>query len=245
MAKFQTVFKRYEKKYIITKDKADLLMNKIGDRLSPDKYGRSTVCNIYFDTPDYRIIRHSMEKGVFKEKLRVRSYNCPDADSIVFVELKKKYKGVVYKRRVSMKYSDAIKYLIRGTRPEGINEQVLNEIDYFIKFYPSLQPRVSLFYDRIAFYCKEDKNLRITFDTNIRYRTSKLDISQGSEGTIISENNTAVMEIKCVGSMPLWLTKELSALNIFPSSFSKYGKAYSVFLPAQNEKLQQTTKSEV
>lgn len=229
MAKIQTIFTRYEKKYIIDEEKARLLLSRIGYRLSPDKYGKSTVCNIYFDTPDFRIIRHSMEKGVFKEKLRIRSYNCPEADSMVFVELKKKFKGVVYKRRVRMKYADAVKFLLKGIRPEGVNEQVLSEIEYFRNYYPSLQPKVSLFYDRIAFYSKEDKSLRITFDTNIRYRTKKLDIAQGSEGKVISESNKAVMEIKCIGSMPLWLTRELSALEIFPSSFSKYGKAYSSF----------------
>lgn len=231
----QTIFKRYEKKYIINKEKAELLLSRTGHRLSPDKHGKSTVCNIYFDTPDFRIIRHSMEKGVFKEKLRIRSYNCPEADSMVFVELKKKFKGVVYKRRVRMKYSDAVKYLLRGIRPENTSEQILNEIDYFRSYYPSLQPRVSLFYDRLAFYSKEDKNLRITFDTNIRFRTKKLDIATGSEGKVISEENKAVMEIKCIGSMPLWLTKELSDLEIFPTSFSKYGKAYSVFTMPEAE----------
>lgn len=236
MAKFQTIFKRYEKKYLIDEEKAKLLLSRIEHRLSPDKYGKSTVCNIYFDTPDFRLIRHSMEKGVFKEKLRIRSYNCPEADSPVFVELKKKFKGVVYKRRVNMKYSDAIKYLLRSVRPEGLNEQVLSEIDYFKSYYPSLQPRVSLFYDRLAYYSKEDKNLRITIDTNIRYRTSKLDIAQGTEGEVILGNGKAVMEIKCIGSMPLWLTKELSELKIFPSSFSKYGKAYQNFT-ANEEKI--------
>ena len=129
MAKFQTVFTRCEKKYIIDEEKAKKLLSVIGNRLSPDKYGKSTVCNIYFYTPDFRIIRHSMEKGVFKEKLRIRSYNCPEADSMVFVELKKKFKGVVYKRRIRMKYSDAVKYLLRDVRPEGVNAQVLSEID--------------------------------------------------------------------------------------------------------------------
>ena len=235
MAKIQTVFKRYEKKYIISKEKASLLIERIEHRLTPDKYGKSTVCNIYFDTPDFRIIRHSMEKGVFKEKLRIRSYNCPEADSTVFVELKKKFKGVVYKRRISMPYADAVKYLLRDVRPTGVNEQVLNEIDYFKKFYPSLRPAVSLFYDRIAFLCKEDKNLRITFDTDIRFRTRRLDIAQGSEGTKISEDDKTVMEIKCVGAMPLWLTNELTELEIFPTSFSKYGKAYSIFTAAVKE----------
>lgn len=237
MVKIQTNFKRCEKKYIITNDKASRLIERIGHRISPDKYGKSTVCNIYFDTPDFRIIRHSMERGVFKEKLRIRSYNCPTAESRVFVELKKKYKGVVYKRRISMKYADAVKYLLRGVRPEGADEQVLNEIDYFKSYYPSLQPRVSLFYDRVAFYSKEDKNLRITFDTNIRFRTKKLDIAQGTEGQAVSGSGESVMEIKCIGAMPLWLTRELTDLEIFPSSFSKYGKAYSVFTSPHTEKL--------
>lgn len=229
MAKFQTVFKRYEKKYIVSKEQANILVSRISDKIAPDKYGRSTVCNIYFDTPDYRIIRHSMEKGVFKEKLRIRSYNCPTAESPVFVELKKKYNGVVYKRRVCMGYADSVNYLIKGRRPEGLNPQVLNEIDYFKSFYPSLRPAVSLFYDRIAFYCKNDKELRITFDTDIRFRTSGFDLARGSQGTKVLDDDKAVMEIKCIGAMPLWLTKELSALQIFPSSFSKYGKAFTIF----------------
>ena len=236
MGNFQTIFKRFEKKYIVTLPAAREFIDSISDYMIPDKYGKSTICNIYFDTPDYRLIRHSMEKGVFKEKLRIRSYNCPTAESNVFVELKKKFKGVVYKRRINMSYSDAVRYLIHHKKPENADEQILKELDYFMDFYPRIRPAVALFYDRVAFYCKDDKNLRITFDTNIRFRTKNLDISTGSEGFRVNEKNTAVMEIKCIGSMPLWLTAALSEHKIFPSSYSKYAKAYEIFSSATEEK---------
>ena len=147
MGKFQTIFKRFEKKYIVTLPAAREFIDSISDYMIPDKYGKSTICNIYFDTPDYRLIRHSMEKGVFKEKLRIRSYNCPTAESNVFVELKKKFKGVVYKRRINMSYSDAVRYLIHHKKPKNADEQILKELDYFMDFYPRIRPAVALFYD--------------------------------------------------------------------------------------------------
>lgn len=235
MKKFQTVFKRYEKKYVITKEKANRLVEMIEDKIAPDKYGKSTVCNIYFDTLDYRVIRHSMEKGIFKEKLRIRSYNCPDADSTVFVELKKKFDGVVYKRRVDMTYAEAVNYLIAKRRPKHPNEQVLNEIDYFLKFYPSIRPSFSIFYSRIAFYCKSDKNLRITFDSDVRFRTTDLDLAKGSYGHEILSSEKTIMEIKCASAMPLWLTNALTELEIFPTSFSKYATAFALFIGENNK----------
>lgn len=228
MAKYKAVFKRYEKKYRITDEQRRQLTESIGEHMKPDEYGVSTICNIYFDTPDFRLIRASVEKPVFKEKLRIRSYGVPDASSNVFVELKKKYKGVVYKRRVNMPYIDAVKYLCKGIRPSKGNEQVLNEIDYFVSIYPHLRPAVSLFYDREAFYGKQNKDFRITFDRNIRFRTKSLDLSKGSEGYTLLGENENLMEVKCIGAMPLWLTSELDRLKIYPSSFSKYGAAYSL-----------------
>lgn len=226
MKKFQTVFKRYEKKYIVTFEQAQNFLKLIEEYVVPDKYGKSTICNIYFDTPDFRLIRNSIEKPVFKEKLRIRSYGCPTAESNVFVELKRKYKGVIYKRRVDTPYIDAVNYLLKKRRPEGHNEQILNELDYFMSFYKKLQPAVSLFYDRIAFYSKDDKEIRITLDSNIRFRTKNFDLAKGSFGNSILEENKAIMEIKCLGAMPLWMSDALDELSVYPASFSKYGEAY-------------------
>ncbi|MCM1544769.1 MAG: polyphosphate polymerase domain-containing protein [Ruminococcus sp.] len=236
MPAFQTVFKRYEKKYRISAQQKQQLLSAISGRIMPDKYGESTVCNIYFDTPDYRLIRTSIEKPVFKEKLRIRSYGTPNADSNVFIELKKKYKGIVYKRRADMTYGEAMRYVQFREHPPGADKQILSEIDYFFRYYGCVVPAVSLFYDRTAFYGADDAELRLTFDTNIRFR-SDCDLTKGDYGDVILNSSEFIMEIKCIGAMPLWLTHELDRLKIFPSSFSKYGEAYKLILQSETEKI--------
>lgn len=224
------VFKRLEKKYILTKEQYLLLMKSVEQYIVPDEFGESTINNIYFDTSDYRLIRASIEKPtVYKEKLRIRSYGAPELDSRVFVELKKKYKGIVYKRRVDMTYEESIEYLYKHKTPPSPS-QVTAEIDSFMAFYGNLRPMVSLFYDREAFRSKDDPELRITFDTNIRFRNTQLDLRYGDYGTVIMDRNQYILEIKCIDAMPLWLTGELDRLKIFPSSYSKYGTAYKHML---------------
>lgn len=230
MPDFTKVFKRLEKKYIITKEQYEALVGALSEHIVPDKFGKSTINNIYFDTPNYRLIRASIEKPtVYKEKLRIRSYGVPEANSNVFVELKKKYKGIVYKRRVDMTYEEAINYLYKHEAPPEPS-QVTKEIDCFMQFYGNLRPAVSLFYDRVAYYSKDDPELRLTFDTNIRFRNKQLDLRYGDFGTVILDDSQYILEIKCIESMPLWLTKELDRLKIYPSSYSKYGTAYRLML---------------
>lgn len=230
MPELTKVFKRLEKKYIITHEQYQLLVEALEEHIVPDAFGESTINNIYFDTPDYRLIRASIEKPtVYKEKLRIRSYGVPTPESKVFVELKKKYKGIVYKRRVDMTYEEAIRYLYRHEAPPSPS-QVTAEINSFLAFYRKLRPAVSLFYDRTAYYSKDDPELRLTFDTNIRYRNTQLDLSRGDYGTVIMDRSTYILEIKCIDAMPLWLTRELDRLKIYPSSYSKYGTAYKHML---------------
>lgn len=238
MGNFQTVFKRYEKKYNITKEQYEQLMQAISGYIEPDKYGKSVISNIYFDTPDFRLIRASIEKPIYKEKLRLRSYGIPTANTNVFVELKKKYKGIVYKRRVSMTYKEAILYLIKGQRPQGKDEQKLDEIDYCRSYYKKLIPMVSIFYDRTAYYAKDDDGMRITFDTNVRFRTNNVDLSKGDNGYVLFDDSRYIMEIKCSGAMPLWLTEQLDNLKIYPTSYSKYGEIYKLMMKAQNKQAQ-------
>lgn len=230
MGKFKYVFSRYEKKYVVTAAQRDAFLSAVSGRIEPDKFGKSTLYNIYFDTPDYRLIRASIEKPVFKEKLRIRSYGQPTKQSNVFLEIKKKYKGIVYKRRINMPYYDAVNYVMRHIHPEGVDKQILSEIDYFLRVYPKIRPAASIFYDRTAYYSKEDSELRITFDSNIRFRTKDFDLAHGDYGYSLTDSDTYIMEIKCIGSMPLWLTHELDRLKIFPASFSKYGEAYKLLL---------------
>ncbi len=230
MPAFTKVFERLEKKYLITAEKREALLEALGERLVPDRFGESTINNIYFDTPDYRLIRASIEKPtVYKEKLRIRCYGHPTAESNAFVELKKKYKGIVYKRRVDMTYLQAVEYLCKKQPPPNPS-QVTAEIDSFMSFYKKLRPAVSLFYDRTAYYSEEDPELRLTFDTNIRFRSKEIDIMNGDYGHVLLDESQCILEIKCVHAMPLWLTHELDRLGIFPTSYSKYGNAYKLML---------------
>ncbi len=231
MSEYRSVFERYEKKYIISFSQKEQLLARISDILLPDEFGESTLCNLYFDTPDYRLIRASIERPVFKEKLRIRSYGVPDKSSNVFVELKKKYKGVVYKRRINMTYEEAVDLLCRRNLPLS-KGQVLGEVAYFMGHYKGLRPSVSIFCERSAFYSAEDENLRLTFDRNVRFRNQLLDLSLGDDGTRILEDGLFIMEIKSLNSIPLSIVHTLNELEIYPRSFSKYGKAYEmIFSP--------------
>ena len=225
MSSFISTFKRYEKKYMLTEETLKKLMPYIEEHMVPDKYERYDLSSIYFDTDDYRLIRNSIEKPVYKEKMRLRSYGIPTMNDTVFLELKKKYKGIVYKRRAAMSLSEAFEYLETGKHPKNANEQIMNELDWFIKFY-SPSPKAFIAYDRTAFSGKEDPNFRLTLDRNIRWRSTQLDLSKGDWGTLLIPKENVLMEVKIPGAMPMWLSKILSELEIFPSSFSKYGTCY-------------------
>lgn len=222
---FQNVFKRYELKYLLTKEQKQVILDALQPYMEQDAFGRSTIRNIYYDTPNKQLIRTSLEKPVYKEKLRVRSYKTATPDSTVFIELKKKYKSVVYKRRVSVAEQDAMQYLNEGKKLP-IQNQITKEMDYFCKFYGNLEPAMFLTYDREAFYGKEDKDLRITFDENILWRTEDVSLCSEVYGAQIIDEGYALMEVKIAGAMPLWLAQTLSENQIFKTSFSKYGNAY-------------------
>lgn len=225
MSHVQYIFKRKEKKYLLNKEKYKLLNNKLKNKLIADNYGKSTICNIYFDTPNYLLIRRSLEKPVYKEKLRLRSYGIPKDGDEVFIELKKKYKGVVYKRREKMELKVAENFLY-GCNQLNKSTQISKEINWFLQYYNDIGPTMYISYDRIALYCKEASELRITFDSNIVWREGNLFLENGVYGTPILKDNEILMEIKIPGSMPLWLSQILDELEIYPISFSKYGMGY-------------------
>ncbi|MBE6641282.1 MAG: polyphosphate polymerase domain-containing protein [Ruminococcaceae bacterium] len=229
------IFKRVEKKYFITEETARALFDRIGHLLDTDPHGKSTVYNIYLDTPSFLLIRNSIDAKTYKEKLRMRSYGVPKPDSHVFLELKKKYHGVVYKRRLSMTYSEALDYIIDGKRTK--DSQIMREIDYSMKYYGNPGPGAVIIYDREAFYFKENSEVRLTFDRNVRYRFDDLTTASGDSGTVITEPGAVLMEIKTDGAMPLSLVKALSELKIYPSSFSKYGTAYTHMLTKKKSEL--------
>lgn len=225
MAAYTGVFKRVEKKYLLDDAQYAALRARLSGRMRVDRYGRTTICNIYFDTPTRLLVRNSIERPVYKEKLRLRTYGVPDADSPAFVELKKKFQGTVYKRRVTMPYAEAMDWLCRGAPPRG-DSQITREIEWFLQFYGNLEPAAALFYDRVALYGVEDSALRITFDEAIRWRGYDMALTGGDGGDRLLEDGAHLMEIKIAGGMPLWLSEALSALEIYPTSYSKYGTAY-------------------
>lgn len=224
----KATFKRYELKYFMTCEQKERLMQLINVYMDSDKYGKSCIYNIYYDTEEFLLIRRSIEKPVYKEKLRVRSYGKPKTDGKVFLELKKKYKSVVYKRRIEIEAEKLDNYFTNDYSLD--NSQISREIDYFKSFYEDIAPRVFLSYDREAFFGKEDMDFRITFDQNIMWRESDLDFYSENYGNKIIGENMVLAEIKVAGAMPLWLTKFFSENHIYKTSFSKYGTAYKQIL---------------
>ena len=225
----QTVFKRYELKYLLTQAQKETVLQAMQPYMSLDNYGRTTIRNLYYDTDTYLLIRRSIEKPAYKEKLRIRSYSRVDGDSAAFVELKKKYKSVVYKRRISLPYAEATAWLSRERHPDK-HTQIANEIDYFLDYYGSLHPTVFLSYVREAYYANDGSDFRVTFDDNILCRQDELSLDSDVYGTEILPEGKVLMEIKCSGGIPLWMTHVLSEEKIYKTSFSKYGTAYGMLI---------------
>ena len=222
--KIQQTFERYEIKYLTDHQTKLKLLEAIRPYMVPDSFGRTCIRNIYYDTDNFRLIRTSLESPIYKEKLRVRSYKEVSGSEQVFVEIKKKYDHIVYKRRIEMSKNEADDYLSGRIEAPDPN-QISREIDYFLSFYKSLEPRVFLSYDREA-YVSEDASLRITFDDNILYRETDLDLGCDVYGTAFLPLSASLMEIKTGPGMPLWLSALLDRYELRKTSFSKYGNAY-------------------
>ncbi|MBQ7920792.1 MAG: polyphosphate polymerase domain-containing protein [Lachnospiraceae bacterium] len=229
----QMVFKRYEIKYLLTKEQVRLVKEKMARYMMADIHGRNTIFSLYYDTPDFLLARRSMEKPIYKEKLRLRSYGRAKPDTEVFVEIKKKYKGIVYKRRISMAKETSDRYLLKGEQVQ--DNQISREIDFFMKRYGNLAPRVLLSYEREAYYAKDNHEFRVTFDENILWRDEDMDLEKDVYGEAILPEDMALMEVKTADAIPLWFVEILSDLKIYKTSFSKYGNAYKMIY--EREKL--------
>lgn len=226
-------FKRYEKKFVLDENQYKAILPVLMQHMYLDEYCQNgqeySIYNIYYDTDDASVIRHSLDKPFYKEKLRLRSYCIPNtANSKVFLELKKKIGGIVTKRRAVLTLGEAYQFLASGNRPANLdymNKQVLNEIGYYLSQH-NVKPACFISYERTALFGKEDKDFRITFDHNIITRTQELRLEAGSFGETLLEPGKYLMEVKVSGSFPVWLARLLSEQQIYKTSFSKYGKAY-------------------
>lgn len=222
--KIKSVFTRYELKYLVTKEQQKELLKLIDLYMTPDEFGQSSIYNLYYDTATFLLIRRSLDKPVYKEKLRLRSYLRADSDTQVFLELKKKHKDIVYKRRISLSEENATGYFENAFHLP--DTQIGREIDYFKNIYEDLAPRVWITYDRQAFFGKQDDDFRITFDENILWREEDLSLCSEKYGNLLLDEDLVLMEVKVTGGMALWLTHFLTENQIYKTSFSKYGNVY-------------------
>ena len=233
MNNYTAVFKRHEKKYLLDKQQYEALVTFLQEYMKMDTYGLHTVQSVYYDTDTFDIIRTSNAKPTYKEKLRLRSYGTPNSEDTVFLELKKKFKGVVHKRRITLTLREAERYLKSGIRPAH-QGQIFEEIDWFVQRHRPTA-KAMLCCDRLALYGKDDPAFRVTFDFKIRWRDCNLQLSRGSHGDPLIAPGICLMEVKTDGAIPLWLSRYLSQNNIYPASFSKYGRCYNENLMKKTE----------
>ena len=226
---YQNVFERYELKYFLSAPQKESLLKEMEGRMFPDRYGRTTIRNIYYDTDSFRLIRDSLDHPVYKEKLRIRSYQRADGDDMVFVEIKKKFEDVVYKRRVAVPKNVAGSWIDCRT-PLPFRSQISSEIDYFLKFYDGIEAKVFLSYEREAYSDGNDSGFRLTLDENILARDTDLDLGEDIWGTPLLDPGITLMEVKISGAMPLWMAEFLSRNNITKVTYSKYGTYYKDFI---------------
>ena len=226
---YQNVFERYEYKYFLTQAQKRELLEETGGRLLLDQYGRTIIRNIYYDTDSYRLIRGSMEHPVYKEKLRVRSYQRVNGSDMVFVEIKKKFEDVVYKRRIAIPKVSAENWIDKGMAIP-FKSQITSEIDYFLDFYKGIEAKAFLSYEREAYTDKYNPEFRLTLDENILARDSDLDLGSDIWGESLLPRGTTLMEVKIAGAMPIWMAHFLSKNTIPKISYSKYGTYYKEFL---------------
>lgn len=230
---YQNIFKRYEIKYLLNEDQRNALLRRMEGRMKIDVYGHTVIRNIYFDTDNYRLIRTSLDKPVYKEKLRIRSYKKIAGNEDVFVELKKKYESVVYKRRIALPEETAMDWLEGSGRKPG-DSQIEKEIDYFRDFYTGLKPKVFISYEREAFYPLDGTDTRITLDSNVLGRETSLSLKKGVFGAPVLDTGLSILEVKVSAGLPMWIIRFLREEGIHKASFSKYGKYYEDYIAGNN-----------
>ena len=219
-----TVMKRYELKYVLSHAQLQFLKSSLDSHMVIDQYGKTTIASVYYDTPDYRLIRASIEKPAYKEKVRLRSYGLNQKDDPVYLEVKRKVEGIVYKRRIETSEDKVSSFLTYKENNIGTN-QIAKELLYTRNFYATLEPKIMIIYDRVS-YAEKDGDIRLTIDENPRYRAYDLNLHTSMDGQLLLPPGSAILEIKVQQEMPLWLVNILSEGKIYKTSFSKVGAAY-------------------
>ena len=228
------VLMRTEKKYLLDEKILNGILGSVAPYMHRGEYGAETVSSIYYDNDDYELIQKSVEKPVFKEKFRIRTYGLPSGNDTVFAEIKRKYDGQVYKRRVAAPMERMKQFLEKGTPLED-SIQIQNEILWMIKRY-GLKPKVWIASDRTEYVSNDDSQLRITFDRNLRFRKDHLDLGYSLEGTPFGTDGLVVMEIKSALGLPRWLLDAIEKNGAKPGSFSKIGRCFEEEIFTENER---------
>lgn len=222
-------FKRKEQKYLLTEAQRSAVWEELSSRFCENEFGRSRVVSVYYDNDDFELINRSIEKPRYKEKLRVRTYDPTFSEEMpVFAEIKKKYDGIVYKRRVSGPYKEIKQLLQTGgghfVLPDS-DIQIQRELRWMIRRY-RLEPKIWVSCMRVPYQALDGSDLRITFDSGLRYQTEQPDLCYPGRGEAILPEGLHVMEIKSSGGLPLWLSETLNRHQIYPQGFSKVGTAF-------------------
>ncbi len=235
LEKIKYNMQRHEIKFLLTEEQYTRLLPLLSEHMTPDPYGSYEVRSLYYDTDDYAIIRACLDHPRYKEKFRLRSYGAPRADTPVFAEIKKKCKGITYKRRVDLPFSSVPAFLSGDYDPDE-NEQITKEIRWFLgRSHPV--PKVLIRYDREPYEGVTEPLLRVTFDRNVQWRTDHPDLAEDAGGTPLLPEGTIIMEIKTPDTLPLWLWPLLSDEVMYRNVFSKYRVCYERYnLPQEKER---------
>ncbi|MCL1787878.1 MAG: polyphosphate polymerase domain-containing protein [Defluviitaleaceae bacterium] len=222
----ESIFRRQEVKFVITDAQRGQIYDFVAGRIPPDVFGKYLVQSLYFDTDHWDVICTSIDKPLFKEKLRLRCYGVPNLHSTMYLELKKKYRGIVHKRRIAFPMAELEHKSVRDIAAADTT-QVGRELNFYLQSMP-VHEKVHISYHRAAF--EDDSGLRITFDTDVRFRTNLLDYQHPDGGRPILPPGLTVIEVKTLGGIPMWLARAFSNLSIYPTSFSKYGVGYKKYI---------------
>lgn len=233
--KLKNVFQRKETKYLIPTTQFHSFLKDLKKQMQIDEYGLHTILSLYFDTPDDRFITNSMTKPKYKEKFRVRSYGIPKETSMVFLEIKKKVNGIVYKRRMPLTYAEYLQWLDQKHFLKNEDEQIPQEVNWLFKRNPDLSPKTMIMYERMSLFGTSDPDFRVTFDQNIRFRSTNLDLSITGEETLVAPEIGVLMEVKALGAYPLWFVELLNDYQLRKGSFSKYAETYQRHLFVQTK----------
>lgn len=236
--KLKKIFQRKENKYLLTQSQFQSFFDDLHQYMSVDQYGLHTIQSLYYDTPDYYFIQRSISKPKYKEKFRVRSYGIARADSLVFLEIKKKVAGIVYKQRLVFTYEEYLNWEVSGKFSDQLTSvQIAREITWLFYRQPTLSPKVLITYDRLSLFMADDSEFRVTFDQNIRYCTENLALDNKPSGKLVAPEVGVLMEVKAMGAYPLWFTALLTKYHIQKSSFLKYAQTYQRHLFKREELL--------